>query len=105
MKNVSELGSADKREANPTSNKIFNILNIFDVQSSVLGPEEDRAGMEVEGLHSWAVLGCCDVILIRSSLNLRSTLGWTRLCMFVLRIKLCWRAHNLVRKTLVHVLE
>ena len=87
MKNVSELGSVDKREANPTSNKILNILSIFDVQSFVLGTEEDRAGMEAEGLYSRAVRACRGVILIHSSLNLRGTLDWTRHCMFVLRIQ------------------
>lgn len=44
MKVVSELGSADKWEENPTSNKLFNILSVFYVPSSVLGTEGIRQG-------------------------------------------------------------
>lgn len=40
MKVVSVLGSADKREVNPSNNKILNVLSIFNVQSSVLASEE-----------------------------------------------------------------
>lgn len=56
---VSELHSADKREVNPSSTKIFHILYISYVQSSVVAAEGDTAGTEVEGvtLHmSYAVL-------------------------------------------------
>lgn len=44
MKVVSELGSADKWEEKPTSNKIFNILNVFYVPSSVRGTEGIQQG-------------------------------------------------------------
>lgn len=44
MKVVSELGSADKWEENPTGNKTFNILHVLHVPSSVLGPEGIQQG-------------------------------------------------------------
>lgn len=69
IKVVSELGSADRREVNPSSNKIFNILYISFMQSSVVATEGDTARIEVEGPRStfaYVVLACCDVILISS---------------------------------------
>lgn len=45
MKVVSVLGSADKRELNQSNKKIFNVLNISDVPSSVLAPEGETAGI------------------------------------------------------------
>lgn len=52
MQVVSELHSADKREVNPSGNKIFHILCISYVQSSVVAAEGDTAGTEVEGPRS-----------------------------------------------------
>lgn len=71
MKAIAQLGSADKREVNPSSNKLFHILNISYVQSSVLATEWDTAGREVEGPRStfpYTVLAYWAVILISSPL-------------------------------------
>lgn len=45
MKLISVLGSADKTDVNPSNNKIFNVLNISDVPSSVLATEGETAGI------------------------------------------------------------